>query len=267
MAGHRQNLEADAQFRQVDPVAVLQQTAQPRDLRGLGARTVDRHVPVAQQQRQAADVVRVVVGDEDRRQFQPAFVQRGPHHFAVPRVDHGGGPAAVQQPQVVVLERGEGRHGYHVATLSPEVPVVNMPNRLAIRGGQPFSRYTLTLWLRSPRGRRLVALEERELRRVLPDIFGRHILQIGNWGRGQRLLGTADTLHRAVLGTVSELDAQSLVKPEQLPVMSHSVDAVLLPHTLEFTQLPHNVLRETSRILNDRGRLLILGFNPWSLWG
>ncbi len=142
-----------------------------------------------------------------------------------------------------------------------------MPNRLAIRGGQPFSRYTLTLWLRSPRGRRLVALEERELRRVLPDIFGRHILQIGNWGRGQRLLGTADTLHRAVLGTVSELDAQSLVKPEQLPVMSHSVDAVLLPHTLEFTQLPHNVLRETSRILNDRGRLLILGFNPWSLWG
>jgi len=142
-----------------------------------------------------------------------------------------------------------------------------MPNRLAIRGGQPFSRYTLTLWLRSQRGRRLVALEERELRRVLPDIFGRHILQIGNWGRGQRLLGTADTLHRAVLGTVSELDAQSLVKPEQLPVMSHSVDAVLLPHTLEFTQLPHNVLRETSRILNDRGRLLILGFNPWSLWG
>src|ERR1700751_2650411 len=87
-----------------------------------------------------------------------------------------------------------------------------MLNRLAIRGGQPFSRYTLTLWQRSPRGRRLLALEERELRRVLPDIFGRHILQVGNWGRGQRLLGSADTLHRAVLGTVGELDAQSLAK-------------------------------------------------------
>src|ERR1700756_693566 len=101
-----------------------------------------------------------------------------------------------------------------------------MPNQLAIRGGQPFSRYTLTLWLRSQRGRRLLALEERELRRGGPYISGRHILQIGNWGRGQRLLGSADTLHRAVLGTISELDAQSLVKPEQLPVMSRSVDAV-----------------------------------------
>ncbi|MDR3416201.1 MAG: methyltransferase domain-containing protein [Nevskia sp.] len=142
-----------------------------------------------------------------------------------------------------------------------------MPNRLALRGGQPFSRYTLTLWLRSPRGRRLLAMEERELRLLLPDLFGRHILQIGNWGRGQRLLGSADMLHRAVLGTLSEMDAQSLVEPEQLPVMSNSVDAVLLPHTLEFSPLPHNVLRETSRVLTDRGRLLILGFNPWSMWG
>jgi SAM-dependent methyltransferase len=142
-----------------------------------------------------------------------------------------------------------------------------MPNRLALRGGQPFSRYSLTLWQRSPRGRRLLALEERELRRVLPDVFGRHILQIGNWGRGQRLLNSADMLHRAVFGTLSDLQAQSLVEPERLPVLSKSVDAVLLPHTLEFTQLPHNVLRETSRILTDRGRLVILGFNPWSAWG
>lgn len=142
-----------------------------------------------------------------------------------------------------------------------------MSNLFSMRGGQPFSRYTLTLWLRSPRGRRLLGLEERELRRVLPDLFGRHILQIGNWGRGQRLLSSADMLHRAVLGTVGEMDAQSLVAPEQLPVLSKSVDAVVLPHTLEFSRLPHNVLRETSRILTDRGRLVILGFSPWSIWG
>jgi SAM-dependent methyltransferase len=142
-----------------------------------------------------------------------------------------------------------------------------MSNRLAIRGGQPFTRYTLTLWLRSTRGRRVLALEEHELKLVMPDLFGRHILQIGNWGRGQRLLASSDMLHRAVIGTVGEMDAQSLAEPERLPVQSRSVDAVLLPHTLEFSHSPHNVLRETSRILNDRGRLLILGFNPWSLWG
>src|SRR5579885_3212792 len=93
---------------------------------------------------------------------------------------------------------------------SPRGHRQRMSNPLARRGGQPLSRYTLMLWQRSRRGRRLLALEERELRRVLPDLFGRHILQIGNWGRGQRLLAAADMLHRAVLGTIGSPGVQSL---------------------------------------------------------
>jgi len=142
-----------------------------------------------------------------------------------------------------------------------------MPKRLAISGGQPFNRHALSQWLASARGRRLLNLEERELQRVLPDLFGRHFLQIGNWGEGQRLLASADMLHRAVLGTVGDADTQAVIQPESLPVMSKSVDAVLLPHTLEFSPSPHILLREVDRILTDRGRLLILGFNPWSIWG
>lgn len=134
------------------------------------------------------------------------------------------------------------------------------------QGGQPFNRYALELWLRSPRGRQVQALEERELRRVLPDIFGRHVLQVGSWGRGLRLLQASEMPHRAVLGTAPDLGAQALVEPEQLPIAEKSVDAVLLPHTLEFSRSPHPVLREASRVLTDRGRLFILGFDPWSAW-
>ncbi len=143
-----------------------------------------------------------------------------------------------------------------------------MPNRLAVSGGQPFNRQALKTWLASPRGKRLLALEERELSRVLPNLFGRHCLQIGNWGDGQ-LLASADMLHRAVLGTLIDSlgDAQAVTQPDALPIMERSVDAVLLPHTLEFSPSPHNLLREVNRILSDRGRLMILGFNPWSLWG
>lgn len=142
-----------------------------------------------------------------------------------------------------------------------------MPSTFAHRGGRPFSRYALALWLRSPRGKRLLKLEEQEIRRVLPEVFGRHVLQIGSWGRGDELLTSSETLHRAVIGTVREFGAQALAEPEHLPVMSKSVDAVLLPHTLEFVRSPHNVLREANRILTDRGRLLILGFSPWGTWG
>ena len=134
------------------------------------------------------------------------------------------------------------------------------------RGGTPFSRYALELWLRSPRGRRLLSLEERELKRVLPDLFGRHVVQIGNWGRGGQLLESSEMLHRAVLGTVDGLGAQALATPESLPVAERSVDACVLPHTLEFSPSPYSVLRESNRILTDRGRLVVLGFSPWSAW-
>lgn len=141
-----------------------------------------------------------------------------------------------------------------------------MPLTSAANGGLPYSRHALELWLRSARGRRLLALEAAELAQVLPEVFGRHVLQVGNWGQATQLVDSAETLHRAVLGTVRLPGASALIRPEQLPLMSRSVDAILLPHTLEFSPSPHQVLREVGRVLNDRGRVFILGFNPWGWW-
>lgn len=124
----------------------------------------------------------------------------------------------------------------------------------------------LEAWLHSPRGRRLIDLERRQLETALRDVFGRHLLQLGSWGWGPELVSSSQTLHCSVLGTVAELGAGAVTDPEQLPVLSKSVDAVVLPHTLEFAASPHNVLREVDRILTDRGRLLVLGFNPWGSW-
>ena len=135
------------------------------------------------------------------------------------------------------------------------------------RGGLPMSRFALGQWQRCPRGRQLMELEQRELSRLLPDVFGRHVLQIGSWAHGEELIQSAETLHRAVLGTVSDCGAAALIESERLPVASKSVDAVVLPHTLEFSTSPHHVLREVNRVLSDRGRLFVMGFNPWGIWG
>ncbi|MFP5358485.1 MAG: class I SAM-dependent methyltransferase [Gammaproteobacteria bacterium] len=141
-----------------------------------------------------------------------------------------------------------------------------MPLMPAANGGRPFSRHALELWLRSPRGRRLLAMETAELAQLLPEVFGRHVLQVGSWGHETQLVDSAETLHRAVLGTVRLSGASALIRPDQLPLLSKSVDAVVLPHTLEFSPSPHQVLREVGRVLNDRGRVFILGFNPWGWW-
>ncbi len=141
-----------------------------------------------------------------------------------------------------------------------------MVDRHKLKDARKLDRQTLTTWTCSPRAQRLLALEAAELGRLLPDVFGRHVLQIGNWGEGDALIASSETLHHAVLGSVNDGHVAALIEGERLPLMSGSVDAVVLPHTLEFVRSPHPLLREVDRVLNDRGRLFILGFSPWSLW-
>jgi SAM-dependent methyltransferase len=54
---------------------------------------------------------------------------------------------------------------------------------------------------------------------------------------------------------------------ETLPFPSGSLDLVVLPHTLEMSGDAHQTLREVERVLMPEGRVVIVGFNPLSLWG
>jgi len=53
----------------------------------------------------------------------------------------------------------------------------------------------------------------------------------------------------------------------ELPFESNSVDAVLLPHTLDMHKSQHELLREVARILLPGGHLLMVCFNPYSYFG
>jgi SAM-dependent methyltransferase len=54
---------------------------------------------------------------------------------------------------------------------------------------------------------------------------------------------------------------------DALPFPNQSLDLVLLPHTLELARDAHDTLREVERVLVPEGRVVIVGFNPTSLWG
>jgi SAM-dependent methyltransferase len=62
-------------------------------------------------------------------------------------------------------------------------------------------------------------------------------------------------------------DAVVAALPHEIPLPENSMDLVVLHHTLDFASFPHQTLREVSRTLKSGGHLLILGFNPFSLWG
>lgn len=62
-------------------------------------------------------------------------------------------------------------------------------------------------------------------------------------------------------------DADVMVDFFNLPFDSASIDLVVLPHVLEFSRNPHQILREVERVMRPEGRIILSGFNPFSLWG
>ncbi len=75
---------------------------------------------------------------------------------------------------------------------------------------------------------------------------------------------TAATWLHAPTG-VQRLDM--LANFEALPLPSQSLDLVVLAHTLELADDAHQTLREVERVLMPEGRVVVIGFNPASLWG
>ncbi len=127
----------------------------------------------------------------------------------------------------------------------------------------------LARWYAMPLGQALQAAEKACLDQVLSQLFGYHLLQVGRPCETD-LLAASRVSHRLVMdlapagGTGKPAGLVGL--PHALPFASASLDVVVLPHVLEFSPWPHEVLREVERVLIPEGSVVLLGFNPWSSW-
>jgi SAM-dependent methyltransferase len=121
-------------------------------------------------------------------------------------------------------------------------------------------------WLESSIGQNLIEQEGRYVRSALDSMFGDQFLQIGDWGAEQFRV-FARTQRTAVVGEGVGRLVDVVTAADCLGIAADSIDVVLLPHVLETHDDPHGVLREVDRILRSDGHVIILGFNPVSLWG
>ena len=135
----------------------------------------------------------------------------------------------------------------------------------------------LTQWLQTPAGRYVLEWEQRHLDGAVADLFGFHALQLGvpeldalranrmphRWvatdAVGSAVAGDEVALSRCAVALHCDFDA--------LPFDSQSLDLVVLPHGLELARDPHLALREVERVLMPEGRVVVVGFNPTSMWG
>jgi SAM-dependent methyltransferase len=159
-------------------------------------------------------------------------------------------------------------------------------------------------WLETPLGNALLQRESRIVEEAFDGIFGEQCLQLGLWGDAQTFLKHSRTQRKCLIDegftpTVGAASAATAPNPvgaasaatapnpvgaasaatagdagpsvigqfHRLPIANDSVDCVLLPHVLDYSDRPHAILREVDRVLTAHGHLAILGFKPGGFWG
>lgn len=121
-------------------------------------------------------------------------------------------------------------------------------------------------WYRTPLGLCVAEDERQLLARRLLNTRARTVLQVGAFGDGKRpaLFGGArHWVSDQWPGGPVDLAAD----PAWLPFEAGSIDAIVLLHQLEFHPRPHQVLREAAQVLAPEGHIVVVTFNPLSLWG
>jgi SAM-dependent methyltransferase len=122
-------------------------------------------------------------------------------------------------------------------------------------------------WLDTPLGRSVLELETLVLADALADVFGFELLQLGCWVAHDGLRAQVRTQHHCCIAPDASGPRAIRAEFEALPIATGSVEAVLLPHTLEHAAHPHALLREVERVLMGEGHVVACGFNPLGPWG
>lgn len=130
----------------------------------------------------------------------------------------------------------------------------------------------LQRWFDSDVGQYVRKWEQEHIDNLVADVFGFRAVQ---YGLPEFDYLAANRMPFKVYAGPVPLDkslkdrwqASVLCEAEQLPFDGDSLDLLVLCHTLSSAQDQHMVLREAQRVLVPEGRLVIVGFNPWSLWG
>ncbi len=134
-----------------------------------------------------------------------------------------------------------------------------------LQAGDPGTK--LQEWFAREPGRRVLLAEKQVLSGMTMDLFGYELLQLNHLGNDLRHLEACSIREKRVLGPDSGNGYDLQGDVHHLPVATDSIDTMVLPHTLDFSHDPQQVLREVERVLIPEGRVIITGFNPFSFWG
>ncbi|MBU2711610.1 methyltransferase domain-containing protein [Zooshikella harenae] len=124
-------------------------------------------------------------------------------------------------------------------------------------------------WLQTGVGKRFLASGHQLLDHTLDTVFGYHGVVVSICETPSILQASRVAHHTLITPfTLPEWGEQQVIaSPSSWPLRPRSVDMVLLHHGLDYVERPHRLLREACKVVIPGGKIIIIGFNPWSLWG
>ncbi len=126
-------------------------------------------------------------------------------------------------------------------------------------------------WFSTPLGRRLLIQERKAVSEELRYLFGYHFMQLSsvksaNFASASRI-NHCFSLAPTALPAGEGAGVQGVSDYDALPLPDETVDVTVLHHVLEFSDNPHQVLKEAARVTMPRGYIIIVAFNPLSVAG
>lgn len=138
--------------------------------------------------------------------------------------------------------------------------------------GHDVVRAELNDWTQTKLGQSLAQEEECRLQQVLAKLYGPTAIQFGVLGLHRYIRSSSAVYHVHAVDPPNNSKFSVPVSAmyataEAMPLEAKTVSVLLLPHVLEFSHDPHQILREASRVLVPEGHLVLVCFNPFSPWG
>lgn len=118
-------------------------------------------------------------------------------------------------------------------------------------------------------GENLLNAETGVLTSLLDKHYGKHVILIGVPHQSELLSATSIPCHSMLSPLYSRENTLRSIESDfrELPILTGTIDLVMLPHTLELLDNPRQLLVEACRIVKPEGLIVIIGFNPLSAWG
>lgn len=129
-----------------------------------------------------------------------------------------------------------------------------------------LAQHDLVAWLSGPVGEAVFRHEALVCAEEAFKVLGYRAVQLGI-SPGHSLLVNLSQQHKFVLAPLQDRSASCVCDYAAMPLPSNTIDVVLLHHALEFSPNPHQLLNEVARVVTAGGHLIIVVFNPFSLFG